>query len=268
MHPLAQALADAFIPAFASADREITWLAAEEERSLWLSPNTCLVGRCDARGLTGDGKPFFGEWKSISNYRARYMDEEKVKWRTDPQALTYGVLVPETKLFTVRWAIKPNMKAKAPQPPSTDFEWFTYTQAEVDHWRAQLLGIAQEIRQWRALAPPWRTNFGNCYHYGIAYACPFIGVCGRQAWGESMGRPRIPHLAIEPQIKLDNTTPDLVVLDASRVGDYLECPESYRRKWEGEGYQDTSEALIIGTDFHAAIAAHIKSMIAKEIVNA
>ena len=183
MEPLSQQLADAFKAHFFSADREITWLAAEEERSLWLTPNTCLVGRVDARGLTSEGKSFFGEWKTISNYRARYMDEEKAKWRTDPQALTYGVLVPETHLFTVRWAIKPNAKAKTPVF-ACDFEWYTYNDAEIAHWRQQLVEIADEIRSWRSFREfgPWRTNFGACFRYGMMYACPFYDKCAHQKW--------------------------------------------------------------------------------------
>ena len=194
-----------------------------------------------------------------------------MKWRTDPQALTYGVLVPETHMFTVRWAIKPNDSLKTPKPPTCAFEWYTYTDAEVDHWRNQLLEIAQEIRWNRlqdiehylagAFERPWRTNFGNCYRYGVRYACPFIEKCAQQKWGDSMGKPRTPHLAIEREIKLDKQPDDLVILDASRVDDYLGCPEQYRRKWEGEGFQEESEALTIGTDFHSLIAGHIKEMI-------
>jgi hypothetical protein len=266
MHPLAQQLADVFMRDFGSADREIEWVVAEEERSLWLSPTTVLLGRVDARGRT-DGQPFFGEWKSLSNYRGRYIEEEKIKWRTDPQALTYGVLVPETSRFTVRWAIKPDTKGRG---IATAFEWYTYTPVEIEHWRSQLLQIADEIRLWRKGPIPWRTNFGNCFRYGIKYQCPFFDKCSRQAWSESMGAPRIPHLKIERdniQMCGNMVGPNVVVLDASRVGDYLECPESYRRKWEGEGFQEENENLTIGTDFHKLISQHITSLV-KENANA
>lgn len=233
---------------------------------LWLTPNTLLLGRVDARGRTGDGHEFFGEWKSLSNYKGRYIDDEKLKWRTDPQALTYGVLLSgECSRFTVRWAIKPDDKGK--HPPTCAFEWYSYTPTEVEHWRTQLIEIADEIRQWR-LSPrrPWRTNFSNCYRYGIRYACPFVDDCNNQAWVRTI-TPRVPHLEIERKIKneLDKYPPDLVILDASRVDDYLACPQAYRRKWEGDGYSEESEALTVGKDFHAAIAAHITRLIqAKE----
>lgn len=77
-----------------------------------------------------------------------------------------------------------------------------------------------------------------------------------------MDKPRTPHLALEREGGILHIPRDgIVVLDASRTGDYLECPESYRRKWEGEGYQETSKALEIGTEFHALIAEHIRGLI-------
>lgn len=261
MHPQAEALAQAFISDFWAANHDITWLAVEQEKQLWLSPNTVLVGRVDAEGLTGDGDPFFGEWKSASAGKARRMAEEKAKWRRDPQALTYGVLLGETRRFLVRWAIK------TPRP-TTDFEWYSYSEAEVDHWRSQLIDIASEIRESRIRRrEPWRTNFGNCYRYGVAYACPFIDSCPD---GPSFnGSPRVPHLKIEREMKAGALPSDLIILDASRVGDYLGCPEEYRRKWEDSGYSETSEALTIGSDFHSLVAAHLRTLIkTKEVTNA
>lgn len=257
MHPTSEQLASTFINTFWSADQEIEWEAVEEERQLWLSDNTLLVGRVDARGLSW-GERFFGEWKTISPYRARYMTDEKAKWRTDPQALTYGVLVPECKRFVVRWAVKPDSR----RGPWCDFEWYTYTEGEVEHWRQQLLKVAQEIRTARTTSSggPWLTNFGSCYRWGVKYACPFITQCTNQRFGESLGKPRTPHLQIERSILERGVETDVVILDASRVGDYLECPEKYRRLWEGEGYQDTGEALTIGTDFHSLIASHIRGI--------
>ena len=266
MHPLAEALASQFIGDFWAANHEIEWLAVEEERHLWLDTDTVLVGRVDARGRTSDGDLFFGEWKSAGASKARRMAEVKATWRRDPQALTYGVLLGgETRRFTVRWALK------TPRP-TTDFEWYTYTHDEIIHWRVQLMEIADEIRAWRAAQNvTWRTNFGNCYRYGIKYACPFVAEC---PFTETPGSPRIPHLQEEANIKanwkLDNAfslSDELVVLDASRVGDYLACPESYRRKWEGAGFQEQNENLTIGSDMHTLIASHLRSLI-KEPSNA
>jgi hypothetical protein len=268
MHPLSEQLARVYIRDFAAADREIQWIATEQEHSLWLAPNTVLVGRVDGEGITGDGDHFFLENKTMSAYRGRFIEEEKVKWRSDTQALTYGVLMGDkTRRFTVRWAIKPDERSKTPTP-KTDFEWYTYTTGEVAHWRNQLVSIATEIRARRSGPLPWRTNFGACFRYGMKYACPFFDKCSTQKWLDSMGKPRIPHLKIEPVVRSewkDLKYGSLVVLDASRVGDYLECPESYRRKWEGEGYQEEGEALTIGTDFHSLVSEHIKSLIKEKV---
>lgn len=270
MHPLAERLAATYVADFASADRDIHWIATEREKSLWLSPNTVLLGRVDAEGLTSDGDPFFGEWKTLGSYRGRYIDDEKIKWRTDPQALTYGVLNGDLRRFTVRWAIKPDEHAKTGRftTPRTDFEWYTYTATEVAHWRTQLLDIADEIRnKWRLQDAPWRTNFANCYRYGIKYACPFVGLCPAQKWAEIIGDARIPHLESEQKIlaeRLDKAPSDLIILDATRVGEYLECPENYRRRYEGQGYQEESEALTVGKDFHSLISQHIGRLMAAQ----
>jgi hypothetical protein len=261
MHPLAHSLAVTFQRDFASADREIEWVSAEEERALALAPDTLLIGRVDARGRTG-GEAFFGEWKTASPAKARRMDEVKAAWRTDPQALTYGVLLgPETRRFTVRWAIKT-------ATPTTAFEWYSYTDAEIDHWRDQLLGIAHEIRCWRRDRDlhgrvAWRTNFGNCDRYGAKYMCPFFEPkCSHLAFAKPMNSPRTGHTELEKGVAaMMAANPQLVVLSGSRVDDYLGCPEAYRNKWEGAGYTEENENLTIGTDFHSLIRDYIRSMI-------
>lgn len=257
MHPLSERLFETYYRDFASADRSITWTASEREVQMWLEPKTLLLGRVDAEGIDANDEPFFLEIKSMSYNRARYIADEKMKWRTDPQALTYGVLLPNTKKFTVRWVIKPDDKGK--YPPRTDFEWYSYTRAEIVHWESQLMSIASEIRTNRIMREvPFRTNFGNCFRYGTRYACPFFERCSKQEWSKSMGSPRTPHLILERE--LDKRDPDLVVLDASRVAEYLECPEAYRRKYEGEGYSETSEAMEVGTGLHSMVSAHINQI--------
>lgn len=267
MNEQAEKLSRAFISDFWSANHEITWTAVEEERQLWLAPNVLLVGRVDARGLTSDGLPFFGEWKTASASKARRMNDEKLKWRTDPQALTYGVLLDGlTDRFTVRWALK------TPQP-ATDFEWYTYTPEEVKHWRSTLLNLAGEIARDRVEHPegPWLTNRGNCYRYGVAYKCPFIEGCHALDFARVYGAPRTPHLEFERSF--DNRGGEVVVIDASRIGDYLECPESYRKKWEAPGFHEENDNLVIGSEFHSLVATHLRTLIAppnetKEIENA
>lgn len=251
MHPLAENLGKAWISDFWSANQQIKWLEVEAERQLWLVPDkVLLVGRIDAIGQTPDGDRFFGEWKSLSASKAKRMSEVKAMWRRSPQALTYGVLMgPETSRFTVRWAIK------TPKP-TTDFEWYTYDKAEVEHWKEVLLEVANSIRTARSRGEgPWLTNFTSCYRYGYAYACPFVSDCPTASHSEA--KPRTPHLDFEREHGAALVDKGVVILDATRTAAFLECPEKYRRLYEGSGTQEENENLVIGGDFHDLVAAHL-----------
>jgi hypothetical protein len=289
MHPLAIKLSDAFKRDFASADRDIKWYSAEEERMLWLDKHTVIVGRIDATGVNAEAKPFFAEWKTLSKNKARNMDAVKAEWRMSPQALTYGVLLakdlfhpftgdseinvlaPPVRDFTVRWAIKT-------EPPTTAFEWYSYTEAELKWWADQLLYVASSIRYHRTGQPEWNwpTNLTNCTRYGWNYRCPFWdNGCSKLKFDHVPDgmTPRDPHLAIEKTIRADLNHVDdteLVILDATRTKDWMSCHEYYRRLWEPTvdanglvqlGLSESSEALTIGTDFHSEADNYITELI-------
>lgn len=253
---LATELADAFIRDFYAADREITWTKAEEERSMWLDSNTLLVGKIDSIGVNGAGEPFFGEWKTLSKAKARQMPFVKHTWKMTPQALTYAVLVPEVKKFTVRWAIKTS-------PITTDFEWYDIAEPDIEHWLRQLRMVGAKIRTMRGMGSPWQTNYKSCYAWGPNYPCPFQETC----WSHQYDaipygmQPRTEsHLKIENDLK-SSLKPDTIILDATRVGTWFECEEKYRKLYEGEGIREESEALTIGKEFHEQIDNHIKGLI-------
>lgn len=269
MHPQAEALANTWVNDFFAANHEMTWLAVEEERQLWLDSQTLLIGKVDARGLTSDGEPFFGDWKTKGAGWAKRMAEVKQTWRMAPQALTYATLLAsEATRFTVRWALKTT-------PPQTDFEWYTYTPSELNHWYDQLRQIANDIRGYRQRDSgdirPWLTNFNSCHRYGIKYPCPhFNNGCGLLNFAQT-GPARQPHTSLEARLAPGATNPlipdgtpnraDVVVLSSTRVGDYLDCPEKYRRNWEGVGSHEDSEALEIGRDFHTIVESYLKTLI-------
>jgi len=275
----AERLAHAWMSHFWASNHDIKWLSIETEKLKWLTPNTVLVGKQDALGETSDGVKFFGDWKTGSKNKARYIEDEKMRWRMSPQALTYGVLNgDETTHFTVRWALKTD-------PATCAFEWYSYEQPELEWWTHELVDIADSIRHLRAggfgrhprfeyhLQGQWPTNLTNCTRYGEKYHCPFRdeGCYIRNfAFVPEFMHPRTEsHLQIENdllQVKKQEwrDTNELVVLDASRVGDWLHCHEFYRRLWEGAGLTEENEALTIGTEFHALIAAHLNSIKAKQ----
>lgn len=259
----AERLAKAWISHFWASNHQIQWQEIETEKLLWLSPNTVLVGKEDAIGKTEDGPVFFADWKTASKSKARFMESEKMRWRMTPQALTYGVLnASVTTHFTIRWALKT-------EPASCDFEWYSYTTDELDWWRVQLVHIAEDIREQRrkqyVTYNHWETNLTNCARYGEKYKCPFRDEgCYARNFSfipDSMTPRTQSHLTIENELRASGkVSNDVVVLDASRVGDWLHCHEFYRRLWEGEGLSEENEALEIGDEFHRIIAAHLKQI--------
>lgn len=277
LHPEAIRLAGAFIKDFYSANHTIKWLELETEKLLWLSPQTVLVGKCDAIGVAEDGQRFFGDWKTASKnkagsgkWAAAKRAALKSSWRMSPQALTYGLLnSSDTRQFTVRWVFKT-------EPATTDFEWYTYTQPELEWWKQELLDIAEAIRHARRDLQ-WGTNLNHCTRYGEDYRCPFRD---EGCWALNFkytplnAKPKLQsHLQIENDLKQkmeanlkENPLLDLsalVVLDASRVGDWLGCHQYYKRVWE-DGLEMDSEALTIGTDFHQLISTHLGQIKSKQ----
>lgn len=222
-----ESLVEGWIGHFWAADHTITWLEVEVPLYKWLTPNTLLVGVSDARGRTEDGNDFFGEWKT-ANPRER--ETWKQVWRMNPQSLTYGVLwrarQPNLELFTVRKAFKPTSATGKNSHPSYDFEWFRYSQAELDHWEQEVVRIADEIRAYRLRSRPfspiasnfrgmmvsdvrkqeaheqvmsgsWPTNYLDCFKYGIKYPCPFMEGCHAGNWSAQPGGV----LIVDPRLK-------------------------------------------------------------------
>ena len=215
--PETEAIVSGWVSHFWSADHSLTWHWAELEHSLWLTPNTLLVGRMDAGGENENGL-FFGEWKT-ANPRER--NTWKQVWRMNPQSLTYGVLANDyfqrtmgrpCSQFTVRKAFKSS-------PATFDHAWYSYTDAELEHWREQLIKIGAEIRA--AGAGPWETNWDNCFKFGINYACPhFEDGCSKMKWDIPVDAVRrVSHLEIERRL---NATEKYDYGDVSKCGDGLD----------------------------------------------
>lgn len=267
-NPTAQDLHDAFRRDFFSADHSIKWIAAEELHTLWLSRDTALVGTIDAKGLKEDNTKFFADWKSISPRKAVNMEHVKAEWRLDPQALSYGLLLGEEyHEFTVRWAIKSN-------PVRTDFEWYSYTQAELDWWKGEVLAVARHIRALRNYkfsvghnneARNWPTNLTNCTRFGWNYRCPlYDNGCTKLDFTHNPGLPpRTHNKGIEQKLlaEFKGNPAELVVLSSSSIETWLGCKERFRRQYEGDGFEETSEALQLGSQFHSLRADYIRSLI-------
>jgi len=249
---------------FWSADHAMDWRDSERKSTVWLSDNTLLVGIVDALGFNGEGKLFFGEWKT-ANPRER--NTWKGVWRMNPQSLSYGVLIqndpairPDCSTFTVRKAFKEKNGV-----PTFDHAWFSYTPGELTHWKGELLRIADEIRTYRERgSDPWPTNFTRCFAYGQNYACPFFNDgCSKQNWAFvppgsaiKMEQEWVANAIAEVPFKRD-----LVVLSPSRVADWLGCREMYRKKVVSQIELPSSPALDLGKDFHGQLADYYRTLI-------
>lgn len=252
-------LVDGWRSHFWAADHEIEWLKAEWEGQLWLDSRTLLLGRVDAIGRAVAGQ-FFGEWKT-SNGRDR--NTWKATWRMNPQSLTYGVLVqsqfPECRRFCVRKAFKT-------EPPSYDYAWFEYSEAELLQWHAELRDIAEDVRRHKRRAIiPWQPNWDSCFKYGPKYPCEFFERgCSRLDFQAlpPHAEPRISHLDTERA--LDKSDPELVVLDATRVRAWFECREAFRRTYVENMTVPPGEALRDGIQFHDLVGKYYQSLIKEQ----
>lgn len=256
--PTVDATVSGWLRHFASADRTIQaegrWLSAETELAHEIAPGVILAGRVDAIGTD-----FFGEWKTM-NPRAKTGWREK--WRFHPQTLTYGLLrhlcIPsKANRFTIRIAFKSD-------PPSYDHEWFSYSDAEIETWRREVLHIAHQIQYNIATTGPdkhWPLNPLSCYKYGPSYPCAYVRACHSSQFDIPIAGliPRVPHLVTETQ------NPSKIVIDATRITEYLECPEQFRRVYIRREVEPNSEALNFGSQFHELLGEYYKRLAAGEV---
>jgi PD-(D/E)XK nuclease superfamily len=247
----------AWIRHFWAADRALTWTHSERERAVSLATGLTLCGRIDADGKQDAGNTFFGEWKT-SNPRNR--NGWKEKWRLHPQSLTYGLLMreldPTMRRFTIRMAFKSN-------PPTFDHEWFEYSDGELDMWRDEVIRIAGEIAVLHMTnLEHWPLNPLSCYKWGPSYPCERLANCSKQRWSSPGANvvARVPHLDIEQQASANGP----LLLDATRITAYLECPEAYRAQYVRNEVEPPGEALSFGTQFHALLAAYYEKLAAGE----
>lgn len=277
-HNAAWPLIQAWIKKFHDSDIQFDILAVEPEMSAWLDDATLLVGRVDL--LCSD---FFGEWKTAKVKRSNWA----AQWQMSPQALTYALLtrhgniygndtnitMPKLNRFLVRNVYKTT-------PPTCDFEWLRYKDAEIDYWRQTVIRIASRIRNSRLNdGVPWLTNFDHCFKYGEKYACPYYAKCSKLNFTGSGGANQImyeirePHLAIERDMRLgvadvsaaqvgtfNGDAQNLVILDATRIETYLNCEERYRNEYEDNLRLPTNEALLTGTAFHSGVAEYYRQL--------
>jgi hypothetical protein len=250
---------------FAAADAAITWRGASERLEMELAPGVHLVGELDAWGDDANGELFFGEWKSAN---PREKKTWKQVWRMNPQSLSYGVLAaarwPGTRRFTVRKAFKE-------QVPTYDHCWYRYSDAELEHWRNQLIEIAGDIRRLNGQVP-WQTNWNRCFKFGVNYACAYFEcACNKLDWaatpaGSTLGGDP-SWSATQQRAAIREKEPDAIVLSPTMVSDWLDCEELFRRNHVELVTPAKNESLVLGGEFHQALGEYYTSLIPTEVQN-
>ena len=256
--PTVEQLVSAWITHFRSADLSMRYVSAEREVSVPLGDNVILAGRLDA-----EGEDFFCDWKSLNPRRRSGWREA---WRFHPQSLTYGLLRRELghpgRRFTIRCAFKSD-------PPSFDHEWFEYSEKELDTWRAEVIRIAYQMGE-SENQPHWALNPLSCYRWGPSYPCPSVRACVNAEWDVPLANmvKRVPHLDIERQRfriledgEADSNEHAPMILDATRITRYLECPERYRREYIRQEVEPPGDALTFGIGFHTYLNEYYRSLI-------
>lgn len=247
-------LVEAWIKRFESTDRTHKIIAVESPWFEWLNKNTLSVGVKDLETESG-----LGEWKTHKAPRVRkdgafYEGEGPEAWAKQMAAsvqLSLYARKDANTNFLIRAAVK--------TVPPTFWEYqVTVTAESAQLARHCMVVEADMIRAARRHKAPWRfpDNHGR---YGRQ--CP----CGQdfQPPVETGGliQPDDPGAAaVEDALKEhpERNTPDLVVLSASAYSQSVDCMEAYRRVLFGE--RETSEALDLGTAFHAGIGAFYRQL--------
>jgi hypothetical protein len=250
---------------FASADATITWGGASERLEMELATGVHLVGEVDAWGTDANRELFFGEWKTAN---PREKKTWKQVWRMNPQTLSYGLLVtsrwPTMRRFTVRKAFKEQL-------PTFDHAWFRYSDAELEHWHRQLLGIAGSIAAYQVnpWLKPWQTNWNRCFKYGVNYACPYFEcACNKLDWA---ARPAGATLGGDPtwsatsqRAAILQRNPSAIVLSPTMISDWLDCEELFRRNHIELVTPPKNESLALGGEFHGIVGKYYQGLVPKE----
>ena len=189
-------------------------------------------------------------------------------------------------MIRVRAAVKSDGKVNKPSPimiwPSQDDGLFTFSEAYLKQVESGLLNAAHAIRALREYATfPWQMMGNWCTHFGKP--CVFKakklpngsyedGVCTKGLNGDYV--EPLTHLqrtdpgaqAIEAALKeypsgLASGRNLLVILSASAYGDFAHCAELWRLKSGGWFEKEESDAMNVGTAFHAGCAEFNRSML-------
>ena len=271
-------LVDHWIEEAAEFDSENETLAVEEKFYIELDPLTFVVGTQDRIFRTPEGEVCGSEWKS-TKHRTKFWNEEE--WFgsiskshqvvTYAAGLRYGSFLSGVSFSGVGSPTRILVRAVSKSnPPEL---WPDYRGRFVHVGSDRLVATmgaysatAAAIRAMRRTGEHiWQVPGLQCENK-FRKVCPFYESClasevvptrlglDSVLRGFSPGSKTIvQHLVDVGKINVDNVG-EVVVLSASSLSSYQQCPERWRRE-AGSAGEEESEALDVGTVLHAGLAA-------------
>ena len=255
-------LIQGWINKFERIDRDLHIVAVEQPWYEWLNDNTLAVGVRDLVLENG-----VGEWKTHRAARIRkdgqfYEGEGPEPWAAKMHDSIQLALYARTDApteFLCRAAIKTS-------PPTYWQKLITISPERAQLARHALIVQAEIIRAARRCAPPWR--FPDAHR-------PFNRPCACALEPPNVknshyiySKPLMQHsdpgyAAVEEALATLGDYPhpdDLVVLSASAYEASVQCMEGYRRTLLANTEGEESEALQLGSCFHAGLAAYYRNL--------
>lgn len=255
-------LVEAWIHRYGEADSTLPVVAVEQPWSKWVDDKTLLVGVNDLVLEYEDGLAY-GEWKTHREPRKKkdgnyYVGDSPRDWQEQMmrsiQLAIYARNAGHTD-FLIRAAIKS-------RPPEF---WEFAVRVSEDKHKAALHAVqvqADLIRAAREHPAPWRWPDGH-KSYGRECVCTAPSTTTPDYRILSNSDPGSQ--AIEDALcKLEEVPRDLVVLSSSAYETSVSCMEAYRRSLL-DGSEEDSEALDIGSCFHAGVAEWYRTLIKSEV---
>lgn len=286
----AATLVEAYVQHYGESDASrFKVLDVERPWHLWLEPDTLLVGQKDAR-FQDDIGPLLLELKTKKEGRRTkagdwYKGEGPMDWletiSNGPQLGIYAlheaeITGAETVRIMVRCAVKSQPVLLWPENEADGI--FLLNRDYLRHLRSALVVKAAQIRAARATgAVPWQwigyhclRMFGKeCQHYQGSCK-PHVHPTGRLRGfnPDDPGYAAVKGALEERDWDEDKLhDPKLVILSASAYESYTRCFEMGRIEQDGLGAGEDSEALQVGSCFHAGVAEFNRSLMFAENVS-
>lgn len=254
-------LIQGWINKFERLDHDLNIVAVEKPWYEWLNGNTLAVGVRDLVLENG-----VGEWKTHRAPRTRkdgqfYEGEGPEPWAAKMHDSIQLALYARTDApteFLCRAAIKTS-------PPTYWQKLITISPERARLARHALIVQAEIIRAARRCAPPWR--FPDAHRpFNRPCVCalelPDAAITGHS---EAIQPSDPGAVAIDAAIAEhwpggETPSPDLIVLSASAYEASVQCMEGYRRTLLTDGGEEESEALQLGSCFHAGLAVYYQHL--------